>query len=72
MHNILNTYPSVELSRHVICKKEIANKIESEVLKHINIRYEAKVPINDTSEELRKDQGITKVLLKILGYAHAI
>lgn len=56
----------------MICKKEIANKIESEVLKHINRRYEAKVPINDTSEELRKDQGTTKVLLKILGYAHAI
>ena len=56
----------------MVSEKEVANKIESQLLNHLPRINETDISTKDTLEELRKDQWTVKILHKLLGYAHAI
>jgi DNA-binding MarR family transcriptional regulator len=46
-------------------------RIDAQLLKQLSRMYEAGIPLNDISEELKIEQKIVKKLLKLLGYASA-
>lgn len=61
-----------ELSEPMVREKEIDDKIESQLLKHLPRINETDISTKDTLEGLRKDRWMVKILHKLLGYAHAI
>jgi DNA-binding transcriptional regulator LsrR (DeoR family) len=72
MHNIPNTYPSLNPSEHMIGENESAAQAEVPWLKRLSRTYEAGISINDISKELKLDRWTVNRLLKLLSYASEI
>ena len=72
MHNIPNTYPSLQPSEHMTGETESTTKSKAQLLKQLSRMYEAGISISDISKELKMDQRTIKKLLKLLGYTSEI